>query len=79
MKGSTNVADRASSSKAKPSKRKVTAPSRPGQTSPSKGTGPVKEEKNKKYKGAKKPKPAKANKGPKSQAPLKGSCFHCKE
>ena len=79
MKGSANVADRASSSKAKPPKRKAPAPSGPGQASSSKGKGPAKEEKNKKNKSAENPKPAKANERPKAQAPAKGSCFHCKE
>ena len=79
MKGSANVADRASSSKAKPPKRKAPAPSGPGQASSSKGKGPAKEEKNKRNKSAENPKPAKANERPKAQAPAKGSCFHCKE
>ena len=59
MKGSANVADRASSSKAKPPKRKALATFGPGQASLSKGKGPAKEEKNKKNKSATNPKPVK--------------------
>ena len=79
MKGSANVADRASSSKAKSPKRKAPASSGPGQASSSKGKGPAKEEKNKKNKSAENQKPTKANKCPKAQALAKGSYFHCKE
>ena len=71
MKGSANVADRASPSKAKPLKRKAPAPFGPGQASASKGKGPAKDDKKKKNKSKKSPKPSSSScKG--KLFPLKG-------